>query len=206
MKGILIEAGFDTKTSLINLEKNNLVDIEEFVQSNRATFAAILKGTQYEKIDVFKFLPGHKNLIINLSKHLSGTIKIQKKIRSSKIQLTTDELKAALVKKISNYSKNNNFTIDCTSNDISELQLEEKPYKCKIKCPWCDDKLSCTFETYWIISNLVRHIKSRHVTYLEVDPLNQTDIENSIVRMAPGQQRNLMQFLDESDENLSEEN
>lgn len=64
------------------------------------------------------------------------------------------------------------------------------------------------YTSYWIISNLVRHIKKRHTVIEEVAFIEETHTENvrsdPIVRLAPERHQELMNYLNES-ENESED-
>lgn len=64
---ILEESGFDTKTSLLNIDANTIIEIEEFVNKNRQ----ILAKTSFDFSQTFRFKPGHKKFILNLSVRLS---------------------------------------------------------------------------------------------------------------------------------------
>lgn len=64
---ILYECGFDTKTSLLNIDEGTITEIEEFINGNRQ----ILRKTTYDGVGVFKFKPGHKRFILNLSRHIT---------------------------------------------------------------------------------------------------------------------------------------
>lgn len=160
---------------------------------------------------MFKFLPGHKTLILSLPKHWKKEKK-QKKNKSTEVQCASAEnlhvLKVALIQKITNYSKKNNFEIECAISDIVELKFDQTQYKCQIRCPFCDDTVSCMYTSYWIISNLVRHIKKRHTVIEEVAFIEETHTENvrsdPIVRLAPERHQELMNYLNES-ENESED-
>lgn len=64
---ILEESGFDTKTSLLNIDASTIMEIEEFVNKNRQ----ILAKTSFDGSQTFRFKPGHKKFILNLSIHFS---------------------------------------------------------------------------------------------------------------------------------------
>lgn len=104
LKSILITSGYDCKSALQVLDEQSIIDIEEFVQTNRGKFAEILKDTKYENITLFKFRPGHRKLIINLPKHLNLVKKTHKETNSTEGR-NDIELKANLLQKISNYGK-----------------------------------------------------------------------------------------------------
>lgn len=73
VKVILMRSGFDTKTALLCLNEESIIEIEQFVDENRD----VLKGTTYENItNEFKFKPGHKIFILRLPDKLKDLEKI----------------------------------------------------------------------------------------------------------------------------------
>lgn len=68
---ILSLAGFDSKTAIKSLSKpQNIVNIEKYINENRKKFENILKGTKYEHLQPFSFLPGHLALLSGLPDYL----------------------------------------------------------------------------------------------------------------------------------------
>lgn len=63
---ILEESGFNCKATLILLNADSIVEIENYVNENRA----ILVGTNYETIFPFKLLPGHRMLLRNIPQYV----------------------------------------------------------------------------------------------------------------------------------------
>lgn len=83
---ILIAAGFDSKTSIKSFSNNaTFAEIEKFVNENRVYFEPILKGTKYESLIPFKFLPGHAALLCGLPEYIvDSNRKNRKKIPAEK--------------------------------------------------------------------------------------------------------------------------
>lgn len=65
---ILSEAGFNTKFALLSIDDTSIKSIENHTYANPNSFTDILKGTKYEKLEIFKFLPSHISVILRLPK------------------------------------------------------------------------------------------------------------------------------------------
>lgn len=64
---LLLSAGFDSKIALRELDTNCIGAIEEHTQKNRH----LLLGTVYEHENQFELLPGHRKVILKLSKYVN---------------------------------------------------------------------------------------------------------------------------------------
>lgn len=188
------------------MDKQNLIEIEDYVQANIEKFHDILKGTQYQNIEKFKFLPGHRNLILSLHKHLNKKAK-KSKTSDQKQRLSVHELKEALIAKFKNYAqKNLTFEYDISDDFNIEFDPDKNQYKCQYKCPFCIKKLSCMYTSYWNISNLTRHIKSNHTILEEIEFIadeeetGNSSLPNRIVRLEAQQHQHLMEYLNMSEE------
>lgn len=71
---ILKETGFDSEDALLELNDISISIIEEFVQQDRI----ILKESIYENREPFKFLPGHRVLLLAIPKKINN-LKVTKK-------------------------------------------------------------------------------------------------------------------------------
>lgn len=65
---ILTATGFDTKCALDLLTEKSIAEIEGYVNANRATIA----NTTYEKKLNFKFLPGHRSILLSFPKKIQS--------------------------------------------------------------------------------------------------------------------------------------
>lgn len=74
IKQILEGCAFDTELSLLAINNEVIMNIEEHVNSERE----ILKNTLYENINSFKFKPGHKLFLLQLP----NQIKILREIKA----------------------------------------------------------------------------------------------------------------------------
>lgn len=68
---LLIAAGYDSKTAIKSFSNSNtFIQMESFINGNRDRFKTILKGTKYENLVPFKFLPGHTALLSGLPEYI----------------------------------------------------------------------------------------------------------------------------------------
>lgn len=83
---ILISSGFDCEIALKELSLDCIKDIEQFVQCNRD----LVSGTQYESVGNFRFLPGHRSLILGLPKYVEKLAEnsIQNRNQHQQLNLT----------------------------------------------------------------------------------------------------------------------
>lgn len=63
---ILQRNGFDSKLALQSIDEEVIAEIEQQANEDRS----ILANTSYENIAIFKFKPGHKIYLLNLSKQV----------------------------------------------------------------------------------------------------------------------------------------
>lgn len=61
---ILQRSGFDSKLALQSIDEEVIAEIEQYANEDRS----ILANTSYENTAIFKFKPGHKLFLLNLSK------------------------------------------------------------------------------------------------------------------------------------------
>lgn len=130
VKIILFESGFNSLLSISVLKEQNLVQIENYLNSKR-NIIELLKD--YDKSEVFRLLPGHCSLIIGLAsrvqsyldqkpnkksrrkfthrRHFQSSSREQNSVNSSVTLKTETELKNDLINKLSNYFKNLNYSI-----------------------------------------------------------------------------------------------
>lgn len=66
IKTILISSGFDCEIALKGLNSDCIVEIESHIQNDRH----ILLDTPYQNIENFKFLPGHRTIILSIPAYL----------------------------------------------------------------------------------------------------------------------------------------
>lgn len=168
IKIILSTCGFDTALSIASIKEENIIEIEKFFTSYLNTNHDVL-GTLNEYVTLdstqdFAFKPGHRALIIGLSKRFEtfinsiGTKNLSKQeVKNNKSE---KELKSEILKKVETFVKKRKFTVKLNIlNDISDFERKRDSYSCKVKCPYCEKKIVCTYKKYWLASNLEAHLK-----------------------------------------------
>lgn len=66
---ILKICGFTNRLLLENINSEAVDQIEQFCNQNRTLISEIMIGSIYENMQLFKFVPGHRLLILNLPKY-----------------------------------------------------------------------------------------------------------------------------------------
>lgn len=165
IKIILYECGYNSLLSISVLKEQDLVQIETYLCSKREKLQ-LLKDYKFE--EQFNLLPGHRTLIVGLASRVQeylNHVKEQSPTKQPRInQIITksdDELKIELTKKLTNFLKKLNYSIEFEiEKDISEFKKEGNSYRCKVRCPFCDKLISCSCSSHWAVSNLELHLKT----------------------------------------------
>lgn len=169
IKIILYECGYNSWLSISVLKEQDLVQIETYLCSKRDKLQ-LLKDYTFE--EQFKLLPGHRTLILGLASrvqeylnHVKEQSQLESKAKQPRINKTVtksdDELKIELTKKLTNFLKKLNYSIEFEiEKDISEFKKEGNSYRCKVRCPFCDKQISCLFSSHCAVSNLELHLKT----------------------------------------------
>lgn len=168
IKNILIETAFNTPAALKAINEASIEQIESIMNND----LNLLNKTVYVnergelKKKPFKFLIGHKALILNFPKEISelelwqksekNKKKSEKKPKRNENQDEID-LKILLVEKVANHLKKKKIAINLEL-EITNFEKGTARDKCLVKCPFCSKKIPCTYETRWQISNLCTHI------------------------------------------------
>lgn len=173
IKAILDITGFDIELSLKGINEKTVESIEQIVNenivANNTETVAALKGSTYEgKPLPFRFLLGHKILILSLPDKIASIKKKSGKSKNSHEQNTSDELqvrdpedhKKILLVKLKTYAKNHNLNFEIKESNITKLNQINRVTKCVVECCFCKRKIPCQFDTHWQISNLTNHIRT----------------------------------------------
>lgn len=177
IKEILKLTGFDSLYGLNTLDETTIKEIEEEVNksilNNDGIIENIVKNTVYEKKlseisdeNPFKFLIGHKSILLNIKKD------VEKYTKTKKLDIfkDTDTLKHSLLKKIEKYLISKNYKSTVEIEHISKLSAKENWAKCYVKCSFCEVETPCTFDGCWRTSNFYKHLSSHYTsTELEVE-------------------------------------
>lgn len=130
----------------------------------------------------FKFLPGHKTLILNISDIIKAMDDCDNKIRkvcskekALKKSLDDVQLKKQLITNLLKYSGKIGFQLPSetiTESNISNFErgAEGSNYVCKCRfiCPFCPKVFPLAFKTFWQSSNVSAHLKS-HISSVDVE-------------------------------------
>lgn len=179
IKVILNESGFDNLLSLVSLKEENIIQIENYLSNNKQIFQYLKEYKDTDSTEVFRLKPGHRALIVGLPnrvekylQHVKDSKKdsksqtnVRRKVQKDK---TDDELKHELTKKVSTFLKNSQFDISFDiQKDVSEFTKEENLYRCRVKCPFCEKQIVCSYVTHWAVSNLESHLKN-HISSISL--------------------------------------
>lgn len=193
----LILAGFDNAMSLSELNEGDIDLIEKFA-AEKCTHLVDLNIEN----GVFKFKPGHRKLLFNLSKKVNQFVEekalnrkrnrnqlkqIQNEVEEIEI-LSTDEidlLRTNLIQKLNATSQSLGLNILFTEKEIgaidpyishSRLAFKKPSYKCAVKCVSCVKVVPCTYNGHWQTSNLDNHLKkeAKKANSAEQDQLQST--------------------------------
>lgn len=161
MKNLLIAAGYDINSSLENLNASKIQEMEEFLDGNELIGKLeCCYSTEYKAMIKFRFLPGHKAIILAIPNML----------RSKKSSVLTDqELKSDLIKKLMSsmgmYARK--VGISMPNDMLSESNIcdfhrpNEKDFvcQCRFSCPFCHKSFQLEYKTFWRSSNAWKHLK-----------------------------------------------
>lgn len=184
LKYVLEECGFESLSSLKNINSDSIGIIENHINQNGYILEnEVFNNSPYMKQQNFKFLPGHKLLLLELPQRIS---EYQSKSNKNKLQNQTsisnvsaennennqnvinvnakeDELKAALIQRISTSTTGIYFKINHENTSIKTFNVNtfNNQVSCKssVACPVCNKACSVTFKKYWYISNFEKHLK-----------------------------------------------
>lgn len=187
---IIFSAGFDSERAFLNLNKDTISEIEQYVNENKH----ILASTSYENSCTFKFKPGHKTFLLGIPKALEI---LNKKNKSKKkllpnsqenqnsgetvnpqsvndeVRLNSEvELKQKLIDKIIKFANKFSVTLIIETANIVNFHQDDTKFRCQVICPVCNSNLKCQYTTYWIISNFEHHLKRHFGSNIHTETLD----------------------------------
>lgn len=197
IKEILLGSGFDTAAALRCIKKSTIAEIEKFV-SNRTD---LLKGTDYVddqnrlKNTPFKFMLGHEILILSFPEDIKEYYNSEKKERKSEIP-PIDELKLSFAERTERFARSKNIALTLNSEELSKLvskfEKSDNSVKCQVKCPFCNVKTNCLFDSSWKLSNFNKHIISctkknatQNITGLRIERAQPTAVLKELKNALP---------------------
>lgn len=183
---ILRVSFFDCRAALAAINDGSIADIEEFLEDHRE----ILDDSVYSKQFPFKFLPGHKAIILAIPKRMieSPTRTIARydtdcKRFKTKF-LSNKEIDAEigqLLKRLLEYSQRIGLSIQLTRADVHDFQQTCDRYICRVTCTLCGKTISCFKKNYWIAVNIVAHLK-QHANYNYNHQIEMIKVENEVYK------------------------
>lgn len=160
IKDILKETAFDTEAALKTLEKSSVEKIEQIVTEN----TDLVKNTVYVnhdgslKISPFKFLLGHKNLILAIPIDLQKYLQSKLEQKNAKRVPDIKNLKVLLTDKIKKYIESKKLDFTVQSDDLTNFSTSGNRVRCLARCPFCSIKVPCVYNSSWKNSNYNKHI------------------------------------------------
>lgn len=193
IKDILNLCAIDRAT-FIDINENSIAEIECIVNQNKSVLKKSCYESIYEKDEQFKFLFGHRLLLLTLPQKYKLFCEHQKKKKESrKIRLlnSKDETTAGSSDSIDpeqvrnllithlKKSANNTFTIN--ENDVKKFKINGDEAYCVVKCPFCELTIPCTYiYPRWRTTNFLNHIRSPHTKEKETSDANSTSDKTSL--------------------------
>lgn len=138
-------------------------------------------GTIYTKVDPFKFTPGHRAILLQISDSLDqkkrkhnlaiGSMGSKPIISQQEQQEESLKKKASLISKLKFFLQKQSIPLDFKEDDIVDFLFENNQYKCKVKCSICNKVTPGFFNNQWAVSNIEKHFK-RHAVANAAKDLN----------------------------------
>lgn len=159
LKSLLTSSGYNTLFSLCKLDIGKIREIEQYIGRNRKLLDNLkcCFAKEYQEQAEFEFLPGHKNILLNIPGQISEMKSTVKNNTSSKSKpaeicnqtpkqmIPDSEVKRRLVKNLFGFAVKIGFELP--EDSISESNIlffargseeDEFLYKCKFSCPLCE--------------------------------------------------------------------
>lgn len=168
---MLVASGFDTEFGIKNIDEESLKTIEVFFTENSKLLESIQVPEYYKSSTPFKFLPGHKLLLLKLAERLN----VKENHPPDAVNVNIDDLivqlEGDLIKKMVTYSTKRNFCIDAENFNATSLKDTTviitngvATGKCILTCPMCKKDVSVRLKKYWYSANFEKHIQA-HGTF-----------------------------------------
>lgn len=177
IKSILISSGYDKLNSLRQIDAEKVNEIEMFVNENKDLINNLkcCFKDQYQKPGEFRFLPGHKALILGISKQIDQIEQMKSLVRKkttkdpSSKSLSDADLKRKLVSNLLKYTGKLNYQFPdeaISERNIMDFKrgLENDDYvcKCRFSCSVCSKNFPLVYKSFWMTSNVTLHLK-KHI-------------------------------------------
>lgn len=176
VKEILKYTAINSIGSLSKLNKETILDIEKCInESNKSVISGLncCHSETYQNQDTFRFLPGHKCLLLSIPAILTELkdVKQNNNKRSFEFKklLTPTEMADLLVNKLNQHLQKCNVNVKrFQTKDVTDLKTvisnNAVNAKCKISCVQCSSQLPVSYNGCWATSNVLRHVKSHLIS------------------------------------------
>lgn len=159
------------KSTFDVINEKLLNDIEVIVNKNKT----VLKDSVYEKDKEFKFLFGHRVLLLSIPsryKLFCDDKKEKKKLRKQRllqlkvgsdsniVSLKLEKLRSSLLERLNSYAKTHSIDYNISENQIKKFNIKGNEAYCVVQCSFCETKIPCTFNSSWSISNFTAHVRT----------------------------------------------
>lgn len=192
VKSLLINSGYNILQSLKNLDEIKVDAIETFFDQNKELVNQLEcshKDT-YKDLETFKFLPGHRTLILSLSEIMPEIeqIILKKKANKSRarakpantcLKKKKKKSEAAVKQELLNCLKKvpiklgfDMFNVALSDANLIDFQKIVAQcecgqecntfFKCCFVCPVCPKRYMLKYKEFWMSSNATKHIK-KHI-------------------------------------------
>lgn len=173
-KSLLRHAAYDSKSSCLLLDEETLANMEEYITHTGKEVISRLNccnAEKYQSQDRFRFLPGHRSLILSMPNQIRNMDSVKKKkskpLREFKKLLTPTELKQLLLIKLNEASEKNGYSVGSykdthLKNVQTMITNNELMAKCSVQCFLCQATVTSLYTGWWAVNNVIRHLKSVH--------------------------------------------
>lgn len=191
IKSLLELAGYDTLSSLANIDEKKVKCVEEHLDADKTPIQKLecCCSSEYKQLEKFQFLPGHKTIIISIPDELKemNEIKRSKKMANmvTKHSLSDEELKENLIKTLAtawttalkeaeielpqNIITSENNLYDFKRFPEGESKIHGKICECLFSCPFCSKTFKMTYKAWWWSSKATKHLKQHASGHEEQD-------------------------------------
>lgn len=180
LKQLLIKSGYDSFLTLSKIDKDELTELEIFLNDNKTNITQDYCGHHNIPLKPFTFLPPHKKIILSIPSQIqqmktkqpempSPTTRKKIKVAGGKRKSTPKQkdLKSDLVNKLKDFVQSISMELregsmtDSNITGFKPLTDSKYSYECRFKCPFCQKFFLVFYKTNWIMANIRKHLR-RH--------------------------------------------
>lgn len=177
IKDILNLCAID-KTTLEQIDEKTITEIEKIVNQKKSILIKSPYAKAFEKDEEFKFLYGHRLLLLSLPQKLAKFREFKKKNKQKRKEILKelksstnvdtetisldrlDQIKKTLLVKLNNFAKGQ---LPITENEVKKFNAKGNHAYCVVKCPYCKTEVPCTYLNTWKIFNFCNHVRKFHL-------------------------------------------